>query len=69
MSTRKHLPNQRGCEMPLKIGPRKAVCKLLIRARFGSPQCGKVAEWAESQHDQSRYRILAPARGCGEVAE
>ncbi len=50
MSTRKHLPNQRGCEMPLKIGPRKAVCKLLIRARFGSPQCGKVAEWAESQH-------------------
>jgi hypothetical protein len=69
MSTRKHLPNQRGCEMPLKIGPRKAVCKLLIRARFGSPQCDEVAGWVGFQHDQSRYRILAPARGCGEVAE
>ncbi len=52
----------------LQSGPSLSTEKLKSVLR-NTLLCGKVAEWAESQHDQSRYRILAPARGCGEVAE
>jgi hypothetical protein len=35
VTTRKHLPNKRGFEVPLKTGARKAVCNLVHSRRVG----------------------------------